>query len=81
MPKIVNHSTTLPLSHVQTKLNTHIEKMNAEGWELMSVAVEAIGIEEVFIMFWRKELEQPQTLIPGIGVVTFPGGGGSGGRG
>jgi hypothetical protein len=30
--------------------------MNAEGWELMSAAVEAIGIEELFILFWKKTI-------------------------
>lgn len=52
--KVLNISSTIPLTDVQIKLNPHIDKMNMEGWELMSVAVEAIGIQELFIMFWRK---------------------------
>lgn len=56
--KVLNKSTTLPLSHVQTKLNTHLETHNAQGWELMSIAIEAIGIEELIIMFWRKPVAE-----------------------
>lgn len=54
---ILNKATTIPLTQVQIKLDPHIEKMNAEGWQLMSAAPINIGIEEVFVLFWRKEVE------------------------
>jgi hypothetical protein len=47
----------LPIAHVKEKLNEHIEKQNVEGWELMTAAIENIGIEEVFILFWRKTVD------------------------
>ncbi len=54
MSKVVNTSTTIQLVDVSTKLNAHIEHMNVQGWELMSVCIEAVGIQELFILFWRK---------------------------
>lgn len=59
-PKVLNKATHVPLTHVNDdKLNAHIGNMNAQGWELMTMAVEAIGIEERFIMFWRKVEIEP----------------------
>ena len=64
MPKILNHSTTIPLTQVKEKLNPHLEIMNSKSWELMSAAIEAIGIEEYIILFWKKTItdtESPKT--------------------
>lgn len=58
--KIINKATFIPLSQVTTKLDSHIQTMNADDWELMSVAVEIVGIDEHFILFWRKAL--PNTI-------------------
>lgn len=52
--KVINKCTHMPLTHIGIRMDQHIEKLNGEGWELMSVAVEAVGIEELFILFWRK---------------------------
>ena len=52
----VNKATTVPLGDMQQRLNPHIESMNREGWELMSVTVETIGIHEVLLLFWKKPL-------------------------
>jgi hypothetical protein len=57
--KVLNKATTLPLSHIQTKLNDHLMQMNRDGWELMNAAIEAVGIEELIVCFWRKELAPP----------------------
>lgn len=57
MSKIVNISSTIPLSDVGPKLNAHIEGMNTQGWELFSVIQQLVGIKEVFVMFWRKTVE------------------------
>lgn len=54
--KVLNKSTTIPLTQVQIKLDVHIEKMNADGWQLMTVAAVNVGIEEVLVLFWRKEV-------------------------
>jgi hypothetical protein len=56
MPKTINKATTIPLTQVQIKLNAHVESMNTDGWELMSAAPISIGIEEVFILFWKKTI-------------------------
>lgn len=58
MQRVLNHSTNIPLTQCQQKLNPHIERMNADGWELMSAAPINIGIEEVFVLFWRKIIEE-----------------------
>lgn len=57
MPKVINKATHLPLTQLEIKLNQHIERMNADGWELMSAAIEAVGIEELFILFWKKTID------------------------
>jgi hypothetical protein len=44
---------------IEDKANNHIEKMNADGWELISVAPQAIGQFETFVFFWRKVIELP----------------------
>ncbi len=59
MQKAINKVTFVTLTQVLTKLDIHIEKMNVDGWELMSIAVEAVGIEENFVLFWRKVVEVP----------------------
>ena len=56
--KTVNRATILTLTDVHTKLNPHIEKMNTEGWELLSVAQQEVGIQEVLIMFWKKTIQE-----------------------
>jgi hypothetical protein len=48
----------IPLTQVQIKLKQHIESMNTDRWELMSVAPINVGIEEVFVLFWRKTIEE-----------------------
>lgn len=53
-PQVINKSTTITLVDVLSKLNTHIQQQNAEGWELFSVVQQAIGIQEYMILFWRK---------------------------
>ena len=65
MSKVLNKATTMPLTQVQIKLDQHLQAMNADGWELMSIAPINVGIEEVFVMFWRKTIE----------VLTAPAGG------
>lgn len=61
MQKVLNKCTFVPLSHAVSKLDQHIEKMNGDSWELISVAVEAVGIEEFFICFWRKVVDDTKT--------------------
>jgi hypothetical protein len=61
--KVINKCTHIPYSHIGIKVNQHIEMMNVDGWELMSVAMEAIGIEELFIMFWRKPVEEVKPAV------------------
>jgi len=51
---MINKATTVPLGDMQQRLNPHIETMNREGWSLMSVTVETIGIHEVLLMFWQR---------------------------
>lgn len=63
MPKVINKATFIPLTQVSIKLNQSIETMNADGWELMNAAVESIGIEEFFILFWRKEIDPSPFII------------------
>lgn len=63
--KIENRCTHVPLTHVtDDRLNAHMGKMNSDGWELMSVAVEAVGIEEKFIMFWVKRTKEANETQP-----------------
>lgn len=52
--KVLNKCSFVAYAQVQQKLNTHMESYNTDGWELISVATENIGIEEYFICFWRK---------------------------
>lgn len=61
MAKVRNSVTTIPLTHAETKLEFHLQKMNNEGWELMSVAVENVGLKEVFLMFWRKDTSEEES--------------------
>lgn len=56
MTKTTNSSSTIPLTHLN-KLNQHIQSMNVQGWELLSVIQKAIGIDEHLIMFWKKTEE------------------------
>jgi hypothetical protein len=54
--KVFNKVTHVPLTHVMDdKLNSHMGVMNTDGWDLMNVFIEAVGIEERFVMIWRKE--------------------------
>jgi hypothetical protein len=62
MTRIINKATHLPLTQLEIKLNQHIEKMNADGWELMSAAIEAVGIEELFILFWKRTVEAGEPM-------------------
>jgi len=56
--KVLNKVTHIPLLHIiEDKANSHIEKMNNDGWEIISVAPQAIGQFETFVMFWRKVVE------------------------
>lgn len=57
MQKVQNKCTFIPLTQMVSKLDIHIEKMNVDGWELMSIAVEAVGIEEHFVLFWRRVID------------------------
>lgn len=60
MQKVLNKCTHVPLLHIiEDKANNHIEKMNTDGWELISVAPQAIGQFETFVMFWRKVVDVP----------------------
>lgn len=59
MQKVLNKCTFIPLTQMISKLDIHIEKMNTDNWELISVAVEAVGIEEFFVCFWRKVVDVP----------------------
>lgn len=55
--RYLNTCTTLPIAHATTKLQAHIEKMNNDGWEILSVSIDNIGIEELFVIFWKKPRE------------------------
>jgi hypothetical protein len=57
----VNTSSVITLTDIHQKLNPHIDAMNAKGWELMSVAQQEVGIQEVLILFWKK------TVVPDTG--------------
>jgi hypothetical protein len=53
----INRATHVPMTHVyDDKLNAHFGKMNGEGWDLLTVFIEATGIEERFVMIWQKEV-------------------------
>jgi hypothetical protein len=60
MTKVINMSTVLSLADVvqQERLNQHIQKQNAQGWELMSSALETTGIQELLLLFWKKTVEE-----------------------
>jgi hypothetical protein len=58
--KTINKATHVPLSHVyDDKLNAHMGVMNVDGWELINIFIEAIGIEERCIMIWGKKVSCP----------------------
>jgi hypothetical protein len=50
----VNKASTVPLADAGQRLNPHIEQMNRDGWELMTVTVESVGTIEILLMFWKK---------------------------
>lgn len=55
--KMINKVTHVPLPHVyDDKLNSHMGVMNSDGWELVNIFIEAIGIEERCIMIWGKRV-------------------------
>lgn len=65
MLKVLNTITHVPLLHIiEDKANAHVQRMNADGWELISVAPQAIGQFEEFIMFWRKVVEETKPASP-----------------
>ena len=55
--RVLNSSSTIPLTDVKTKLNAHIDLMNGQGWELLSVVQQTVGIYEFLVMFWKKIVE------------------------
>jgi hypothetical protein len=65
--RVANRATVLTLVDVQNKLNPHIEKMNSEGWELLSVTQQEVGIQEVLILFWKKSVDDEPMIGPGSG--------------
>ena len=51
--KTVNRSTSMPIADLG-RINPHIEQMNTEGWEILSVIQQDIGIHEYIVFFWKK---------------------------
>lgn len=62
--KIVNKASMIPIADVGARLNPHIENMNTDGWTLMSATVETVGVQELLLLFWKKEI--PSVSIDGI---------------
>ncbi len=54
MSKVQNTSTTVSLARAETMLPVHIQKMNDDGWELMSVFLRMTGLEETLFLLWKR---------------------------
>ena len=68
---MINKATTVPLASIGQQLNPHIETMNRDGWEMMTVTIETIGTIEVLLMFWKKPAPEAVATLPtGFGATT-----------
>lgn len=59
--KIQNTSSSVQLSKVETVLPVHIQQMNNQGWELMSVFLRMTGLEEMLFLLWKRTIDEPIT--------------------